>query len=173
MSTFQFLLFRKNNALYWKILILCLTHVPNILITFQIPLFFQNKTYIAHGHDMISIRMIKLCGISIYKLLEIIFQNCLRLGKFPSEWKKANVAPTFKIGDKQCIKNHHPVSLLPVCGKVFESLLYNNMFSFFSKNNLILPKQSGFRPGDSCTNQLLFFSIWWWSRSKGYLSRYI
>ena len=104
MSTFQFLLFRKNNALYWKILILCLTHVPNILITFQIPLFFQNKTYIAHGHDMVSIRMIKLCGISLYKLLEIIFQNCLRLGKFPSEWKKANVAPTFKIGDKQCIK---------------------------------------------------------------------
>ena len=25
----------------------------------------------------------------------------------------------------------------------------------FSENDLILPKQSGFRPGDSCTNQLL------------------
>ena len=29
------------------------------------------------------------------------------------------------------------------------------MFSFFSENDLILPKQSGFGPGDSCTNQLL------------------
>ena len=29
------------------------------------------------------------------------------------------------------------------------------MFSFFSENDLISPKQSGFRPGDSCTNQLL------------------
>ena len=29
------------------------------------------------------------------------------------------------------------------------------MFSFFSENDLILPKQLGFRPGDSCTNQLL------------------
>ena len=48
-----------------------------------------------------------------------------------------------------------PVSLLPVCSKVFERLLYNNMFSFFSENDLISPKQSGFRPGDSCTNQLL------------------
>ena len=28
-------------------------------------------------------------------------------------------------------------------------------FFFFSENDLILPKQSGFRPGDSCTNQLL------------------
>ena len=102
-----------------------------------------------------SICMIKLCGISICKPLKIIFQNCLRLGKFPSEWKKANVVPTFKKGDKQCIKNYRPVSLLPVCGKVFERLLYNNMFSFFSENDLISPKQSGFRPGDSCTNQLL------------------
>ena len=28
-------------------------------------------------------------------------------------------------------------------------------FFFFSENNLISPIQSGFRPGDSCTNQLL------------------
>ena len=66
---------------------------------------------------MISIRMIKPCGISIYKPLQTIFQNCLYSGKFPSERKKANVVPTFKKGDKQCIKNCRPVSLLPVCGK--------------------------------------------------------
>ena len=29
------------------------------------------------------------------------------------------------------------------------------MFSFFSENDLILPNQSGFRPRNSCTNQLL------------------
>ena len=38
---------------------------------------------------------------------------------------------------------------------MFERLLYNKMFSFFSENHLISPKQSGFSPGDSCTNQLL------------------
>ena len=63
----------------------------------------------AHGHDMISICMIKLCSISICKQLEIVFQNCLRSGKFPSEWKKANVVPTFKKSDKQYIKNYRPV----------------------------------------------------------------
>ena len=104
---------------------------------------------------MISIRMIKLCGISICKLLEIIFQNCLPSGKFPSKWKKANFVPTFKKGDKQCTKKYRPVSILPVCGKVFEQLIFNNMFSFFQENDLKSPKQSGFRPGDSCTNQLL------------------
>ena len=53
------------------------------------------------------------------------------------------------------MKNYLPVSLLPVYGEVFERLLYNNMFSFFSENDLISAKQSGFRPGDSCNNQLI------------------
>ena len=69
-----------------------------------------------------------------------------------SVWKKSNIVPTFKKGDKQCIKNYRPVSLLPVCGKVFERLLY---VFIFPENDLISPKQSGLRPGDSCTNQLL------------------
>ena len=29
------------------------------------------------------------------------------------------------------------------------------MFSFFLANNLLAPNQSGFKPGDSCNNQLL------------------
>ena len=75
------------------------------------PLFFQKSIYIyiyiyiyicqiiknldpnkAHGHDMISIRMIKLCGISI----------CKPLNNF------SNVVSTFKKDDKQCIKNYRP-----------------------------------------------------------------
>ena len=94
----------------------------------------------ANGHGMISILMTKFCGISICKIVEIIFQKCLSSGKFSSEWKKVNVDPTFKKGDKHCIKNYGPVSLLPVCGKMFKRLLYNNMFSFFSEKDLISPK---------------------------------
>ena len=45
----------------------------------------------AHGHDILIIRMIKLCGNSIYKPLSIIFNDCLEEGKFPSDWKKAHV----------------------------------------------------------------------------------
>ena len=42
----------------------------------------------AHGHDNISIRMLKICGDSICKPLEIIFRQTLLTGMFPSEWKK-------------------------------------------------------------------------------------
>ena len=42
----------------------------------------------AHGQDNISIRMVKVCGPSIYKPLEIVFNQCLETGVFLSEWKK-------------------------------------------------------------------------------------
>ena len=71
------------------------------------------------------------------------------------EWKKANIVPIHKKGDKQAVINYRPVSLLPICGKIFERLLYNEMLNFFLENDLISPKQSGFRPGNSCINQLL------------------
>ena len=47
------------------------------------------------------------------------------------------------------------MSLLPICNKIFERLIYNEMFTFFTENYLISPNQSGFRSGDSCVNQLL------------------
>ena len=56
----------------------------------------------SHGRDNISIRMLKICGLSICKPLEIIFRTCLNHGKFPEEWKKFTVVLVFKTGDKQC-----------------------------------------------------------------------
>ena len=114
--------------------------------------FDPNK---AHGHDMICIRMVKLCDASLCKPLEFIFKSCLESGKFPLEWKKANVVPAHKKEDKQILENYHPISLLPITGKIFERILYNNIFEFFTKNDLISHNQSGFKPGDSCINQLL------------------
>ena len=76
----------------------------------------------AHGH-MISIPMLIICGESISKPLEIIFKSCIEKGQFPNEWKKANVVPVHKKGDKQVLRNYRPVSLLPICGKIFERLI--------------------------------------------------
>ena len=50
----------------------------------------------AHGFDMISIRISKICGDSILKPLELTFKSWLESGKFSIEWKKANVVPVHK-----------------------------------------------------------------------------
>ena len=98
--------------------------------------------------------MLKLCSESIYKPLTLIFKSCSKTGQFPSEWKKANVVPVFKKGDKQLVKNYYPISLLSITGNISEKLLYNQMFDFFIRNDLISQNQSGFKPGDSYINQL-------------------
>ena len=71
----------------------------------------------AHGHDQISICMLKICGKTICKPLECIFRECLITGLFPLEWKEANLVRVYKKGEKQRLINYRPVSLLPVCGK--------------------------------------------------------
>ena len=109
----------------------------------------------AREHDMISIRILKICGESIHKPLESIFRASLNDGRFPSEWKKANVVPIHKKDDKQILKNYRPVSLLPICAKIFERIIYNRIFEYLIENNLITENQPGFKPGDSFINQLL------------------
>ena len=59
------------------------------------------------------------------------------------------------LSDKQNIRNYRPVSLLAICGKVFERLIFNEIFKYFSVNKLISKNQFGFQSSDSCINQLL------------------
>ena len=115
----------------------------------------------AHGCDGISIRMLKLCATSISKPLHILFNNSVISECFPNEWKKANVIPVHKKGDKQIINNYRPVSLLPICSKIFEKIIFNSLFEYLEDNKLLNCNQSGFRSGDSCVHQLLSI-IWNW-----------
>ena len=39
------------------------------------------------------------------------------------------------------VKNYQHLSLLPIFGKTFERLIYNEIYSFFMENDLIYPNQ--------------------------------
>ena len=64
----------------------------------------------------------------------MIFDQALVFSSFPSDWKKANIVPIHKKSAKQTSKNYRPVSLLPIYGKIFERLNFNEMFKFFLDN---------------------------------------
>ena len=96
------------------------------------------------------------CDDSVILPLKIIFSNILSTSNYPNLWKVANVIPIHKKGDKQLIKNYRPISLLPICGKILEKIIFNHLYSYLIANRLITINQSGFRPGDSTTNQLLY-----------------
>ena len=46
-------------------------------------------------------------------------------------------------------------SLLPICSKVFEKLVFDGIFQFMIENNLLNSIQSSFKPNNSCVNQLI------------------
>ena len=80
--------------------------------------------------------MLKIFGQSILKPFVIIFKFYIEKGQFLDEWEKAHV-PVHKKGDKQMSRNYWPVSLLPICDKIFERLICNSLVEFFIKINLI------------------------------------
>ena len=69
--------------------------------------------------------------------------------------KKGNIIPAYKENSKQIVDNYRPVSLLPICSKIFEKLIFDIFYEFLNKNNLFNHIQSGFRHYDSCIHQLI------------------
>ena len=59
-----------------------------------------------------------------------------------------------KKGDKQ-VNIYRPVSLLTICGKIFERIISNSLFEYLKKYKLLSAPQSDFRASDSCVVQLL------------------
>ena len=110
----------------------------------------------AMGPDGISGQMLLLCDLSVVLPLKIIFENILVTSTYPNIWKLANVIPIHKKENKQLVKNYRPISLLPICGKILEKIIFSSLYNYLNGNGLITKNQSGFRPGDSTINQLLF-----------------
>ena len=77
------------------------------------------------GHDGISPRMLKEAGYSIVPSLTKLINFSLLESKFPDSWKKANVIPIHKKGDKDDTNNYRPISILPVVSKLAERIVFS------------------------------------------------
>ena len=86
--------------------------------------------------------------------MSLIFRDCIDTGVYPDTWKKSDIVPVHKKGDKQIVNNYRPVFLLPpICSKILEKIIFDSIMRFFNENKLLSDGQSGFRP--SCEYQLL------------------
>ena len=85
---------------------------------------------------------VKLLGIEVDNKL---FNLSLSLGLFPDCWKIARVAPVFNDGPADESFNYRPISVLPVVSRLFEKLIYNQLYHYLDSNKLIFGKQSAYR----------------------------
>ena len=109
----------------------------------------------ATGADKIGNKMVLSIRNEIVKPLWLLVSKSLRLKKYPRSWKIAHVIPLFKNGDKSLPSNYRPVSLLSCVSKIFEKIVFKNIFYHLHKNKLLCKFQSGFIPVLSITHQLL------------------
>ena len=89
--------------------------------------------------------------------LATVFNESLKSGVLPSDWREAVVSPIFKNGDRSLPENYRPVSLTSAPCKVLERILRRKICDHLTENRLINPQQHGFLPKHSCLSNLLSF----------------
>ncbi len=109
----------------------------------------------ATGIDKISVKVLLAAASAIAPSLTDIFNMSMDSNQFPSDWKAARVTPLFKKGQRSVLDNYRPISILPVVSKIMERLLYNQIYDYFVKKDLLSKHQFGFRPFHSTSSTLL------------------
>ena len=91
------------------------------------------------------------CPDLIAESLTYIFNQSLLTGIFPDEWKSARVTPLYKnSGKRNDPTNYRPISVIPVVAKVFERVVYDQLYYYLTKNCILSRYQSGFRSLHCC-----------------------
>ena len=79
-------------------------------------------------------------------------------GTFPSVLKTGIVSPVYKKGNPQQFDNYRPISTLSIFSKLFEKLIYKQIYSFLIAKNILYEKQFGFRKNHS-TSHAINYSV--------------
>ena len=107
----------------------------------------------ATGPDEINNVILRELAEVLASLLACLFNQSLSHGTVPDIWKIAHVP---KGGESSLISNYRPISLLSNLDKSMRRIVFKHLCNHFLVNETLTPLQSGFIPGYSTVNQLIF-----------------
>ena len=107
------------------------------------------------GYDGVSNILLKKLRKSLSYPLGIIFNQSIATGYFPDMMKVAEIIPLYKGKEEDQVINYRPVSLLMTISKILEKIIYNRVFKFLTKHNILYDSQYGFRSKHSCEDAIL------------------
>ena len=143
----------KLNAEDFKLAIFEFTHI-SVSTTREVIL--NTDTSKAYQIDNIPPKLIRenedICSFVVSSDVN----RCIETGKFPDNLKKADITPSFKKGDRLSKDNYRPISILPTFSKIYEKILYQQIYEYFNK--IFSKYLCGFRKGDTTQHCLLFMS---------------
>ena len=92
--------------------------------------------------------------------IQILYNQSIRTGCFPSLLKRALVIPIHKKNSTSEITNYRPISILSIFSKIYEKLMKKTLTSYLTANNIISEKQFGFQSGISTYDAMEGFSTY-------------
>ena len=107
----------------------------------------------------IPVKLIKMNENIFSRLIFQNFNQCLVNGEFPLRLKQAEVILVFKKEEKLDKSNFRPVSILPVISKIYERLMYEQMYKYFDQ--IFSKFQCRFRKRFSTQDWLLYMIEKW------------
>ena len=111
----------------------------------------------AAGLDKIPCKLLKVAAdiIAPAPSLTKIYQRSILSGIFPLEWKLARETPVFKMGKMNNPCNYRPISVIPTVARIFEKIVYDQLYNYHKENNLLTSCQTGFRSLHSTLTALI------------------
>jgi len=113
------------------------------------------KSNLSSGPDELPPLLFKKLGLVIAQPLAIFYHQLFSVSFIPSKWKHAVITPVLKKGLSFFVSNYRPISLTCVTSKIMESIISDQIHSYFLFNGLINEAQHGFLKGLSTTTNLL------------------
>ena len=102
------------------------------------------RTKNSAGIDGISVKLLKKISSALISPLTLIINQSLVTGIFPDKLKIAKVLPLFKKDDHTLMDNYRPISLLTSISKLYEKVVFSQLYDYFRNNDLFYDSQYGF-----------------------------
>ena len=106
------------------------------------------------GPNSIQMKILKYLSPLISSPLSQIINESFQGGIFPDKMKLAKVIPLFKKGCPLTASNYRPISLLSVFSKITEKVMYERLYKFLEKHEILYTLQFGFRASHSINHAL-------------------
>ena len=107
------------------------------------------------GPNSIPMKVLKCLSPLISSPLSQIINESFQSGIFPDKMKLAKVIPLFKKGCPLTASNYRSISLLSVFSKITEKVMYERLYKFLEKHEILYTLQFGFQASHSINHALV------------------